>query len=318
MRAILRYRRLPFDWIIMTKEWREAASSLRPPTLIPVLQYPDGSLQNDTSAMVAALEARHPERSVIPDEDAPAFLCHLLEDFADEWIVKPLFLFRWWDSEDQAYVSRWAAEEWSVFEDGMTRDQKVEHFRQRQISRMPILGAVRENYAFLDKSFRRVLEACEPHTGMTSYLFGTRPSLADFALYGQLSQLATDPTPMRIVREIAPFTDHWVRRLDDASGVDGEWTTKQVGVTQFALELLKIVGEVYLPFLVENERAVRSGLEKLTLSVWGLQYTLSPFKYQVKCLQSLRQRYSALGNADKSFVDPLLDRTGCLAHLAGV
>jgi hypothetical protein len=51
---------------------------------------------------------------VIPDDKAVAFVCDLLEDLADEWAVKPLFLYRWWDPEDQAYVSRWAGEEWSV------------------------------------------------------------------------------------------------------------------------------------------------------------------------------------------------------------
>ena len=92
---------------------------------------------------------------------------------------------------------------------------------------MPILGATAENRPLLEESYHRILAAFEPHVGMTSYLFGSRPSLADFAWFGQLSEMATDPTPMRILREKAPFTDHWVRRLDDASGVDGEWYPRE-------------------------------------------------------------------------------------------
>ena len=41
LRALMRYRRIPFDWVIMTKALRAATSHLRP-MLIPVLQYPDG------------------------------------------------------------------------------------------------------------------------------------------------------------------------------------------------------------------------------------------------------------------------------------
>ena len=84
-----------------------------------------------------------------------------------------------------------------------------------QISRMAILGATAENKPLLEESYLRVLAAFEPHVGMTRYLFGSRPSLADFAWFGQLSEMATDPTPMRIMRKLAPFTDHWVRRLDE-------------------------------------------------------------------------------------------------------
>ena len=78
--------------------------------------------------------------------------------------------------------------------------RKSSSFRQRQISRMVILGATAENKPLLEESYLRILAAFEPHVGMTSYLFGSRPSLADFAWFGQLSEMATDPTPMRIMR----------------------------------------------------------------------------------------------------------------------
>jgi len=71
-----------------------------------VLQYPDGTYRSETTTLAYDLEGRHKERSVIPDDRAVAFVCDFLEDLADEWAVKPLFLYRWWDPEDQAYVSR--------------------------------------------------------------------------------------------------------------------------------------------------------------------------------------------------------------------
>jgi glutathione S-transferase len=315
LRALMRYRRIPFDWVIMTKALRKQTEHLRP-NLIPVLQYPDGTFRGESTALAYDLEVRHMERSVIPDDKAVAFVCDLLEDLADEWAVKPLFLYRWWDPEDQGYVSRWAGEEWSVSDAATGSAEEIEEFRRRQISRMVILGATAENRPLLEESYRRILAAFEPHIGMRNYLFGTRPSLADFAWFGQLSEMATDPTPMRIIRQQAPFTDHWIRRLDDASGVDGDWYPRAQAFGDFVERLLRIAGELYLPFLVANADAFGKSLERLEITAWGLPYALSPFKYQVKCLDQLRAKFAELDPQDRVALEPLLDRTGCLDHLA--
>jgi hypothetical protein len=50
--------------------------------------------------------------------------------------------------------------------------------------------------------------------------------LADFGLFGQLKALSSDHTPMLIMRERTPSVYDWVRRLDDASGIDGEGADK--------------------------------------------------------------------------------------------
>ena len=314
LRALLRYRRIPFDWVIMTKALRKQTEHLRP-NLIPVLQYPDGSFRGETTTLAYDLEARHSDRSVIPEDKAVAFVCDLLEDLADEWAVKPLFLYRWWDPEDQAYVSRWAGEEWSVSDAEPGSAEEIEQFRRRQISRMSILGATAENKPLLEESYHRILAAFEPHVGMNKYIFGSRPSLADFAWFGQLSELATDPTPMRIMRKKAPFTDHWTRRLDDASGVDGQWYPRGLALSGMAEALLRIAGELYLPFLVANAEAFAKGVERLEMNVWGLPYALSPFKYQVKCLDLIRGKFAALDAEHRAAPRPVLERTGCWEHL---
>ena len=314
LRALMRYRKLPFDWVLMTKALRKQTQHLRP-NLIPVLQYPDGTFRAETTTLAYDLETRHTERSAIPPDRAVAFVCDLLEDLADEWAVKPLFLYRWWDPQDQAYVSRWAGEEWSTSDAETGSPEEIEEFRRRQISRMPILGATAENKPLLEQSYLRILAAFEPHVGMARYLFGSRPSLADFAWFGQLSEMATDPTPMRIMRERAPFTDYWVRRLDDASGVDGAWYPREQALGAWAEALLKIAGELYLPFLLANADALARSLGRLEMEVWGLPYVLAPFKYQVKCLEQLRSKLTSLDSGDRAALRPILERTSCWAPL---
>jgi hypothetical protein len=117
------------------------------------------------------------------------------------------------------------------------------------------------------------------------------------------------------MRQTAPFTDHWTRRLDDASGVDGEWYPRQQALSGMAEALLRIAGELYLPFLVANAEAFADGVERLEINVWGLPYALSPFKYQVKCLDLIRAKFNALGVEDRAALRPVLERTACWQHL---
>jgi hypothetical protein len=55
----------------------------------------------------------------------------------------------------------------------------------------------------------------------------------------------------------------------------------------------------------------------MQIDVWGLPYALSPFKYQVKCLELLRAKFVALAARDRAALRPVLERTGCWAHLSG-
>ena len=66
MRAILRYRRLPFNWYQITPAMRQVLKHDGPP-VIPILELPeDGSLHVDSTPLAYLLEARHEERSIVP------------------------------------------------------------------------------------------------------------------------------------------------------------------------------------------------------------------------------------------------------------
>src|SRR6202022_4359265 len=104
-------------------------------------------------------------------------------------------------------------------------------------------------------------------------------------------------------------------RLDDASGVEGDWYPRDRALGEWVEALLKIAGDLYLPFLVANADAFDRGLERLEMKVWGLPYALSPFKYQVKCLQQLREKFASLNADDQAVLKPVLERTGCWTHL---
>ena len=91
-------------------------------------------------------------------------------------------------------------------------------FRNRQIKMLARAGDLSGNRPLWHEGYRRVLQAVELQVQHSRFFFGGRPSIGDFALYGQLSQLAIDPSPSVIMRRDAVRTYQWVQDLDDASG----------------------------------------------------------------------------------------------------
>lgn len=314
MRALMRYRRIPHIWVHGMQS-REALSRVKAP-VIPVIEYPDGSFHNDSTPLIYDLEALHSERSVIPPDPARAFLAHLLEDFADEWVTKAMFGYRWLEDVDQVQMSRWLAFD-ALKGGGLQQSQSdAERFRARQVGRMAIVGCTRENFPLIETSTRALLRALEAHVVERHCLFGSRPSMAEFSLYGQLSQLGVDPTPEAMLRKDYPYSLRWLLHIDDMSGIEGEWDTEDAPYAPIVTTMLELVGAIYMPFLLANVAAIEAGEARFSMTAMGHPYAQGVFKYQVRCLADLRARYAALDAGARARIDPHLDRARILPALA--
>jgi len=226
MRAVLRYRRLPFEWRNGPGA-RDVAVAAGLPPVIPVLRFPDGTLLNDSTPLIEELERRYPgQRSLVPDDPGQAFIAFLIEDMADEWLTKAMYHYRWWYEPDRAFAALWVMGDRMIGRPPAEVAQTGQAFIDRQVGRMALVGSTAENRPTIEKSYLRVLDTLEKGLPAQPFLFGSRPSLADVALFGQLSTLSVDPTPAGIMRERAPNVLTWLLRLDDASGVEGDWSPR--------------------------------------------------------------------------------------------
>lgn len=312
LRAILRYRRLAHTWELRTPRNQDEFSELRP-KLVPLVFFPeDGSKHLDSTPLAYMMEERHPgERSIMPDDPGHAFLSHLIEDMADEWLTKAMFHYRWAYEADIDYASHWIADDGFPDSKGEEREEMAKMFAERQIGRMPLVGCTSENAPIIEQSYLHILSLLESHVGYFDYLFGSRPALADFGLFGQLCTLGTDPTPMALMRRHAQRTESWVRQLSDASGVEGEWLAADAELPGATLGLLRHAGEVYLPFLAANAAAMDKGDETFEVELLGRPYSQATFGYQVKCLAELRQRLADLSGEAGERTEAVLRETGC-------
>ena len=78
---------------------------------------------------------------MVPDDPAQAFIAHLIEDFADEWLTKAMFHYRWHYADDiarsAAVLPNWAR--------GRMSDEALKAagtvFAERQIPRLRYVGS---------------------------------------------------------------------------------------------------------------------------------------------------------------------------------
>ncbi|MDF1686775.1 MAG: glutathione S-transferase [Parvibaculaceae bacterium] len=318
MLAVLRYRRIPYK-LILAGSGRFPEGYPRPKVqLLPTFFLPNaaGDMEAvvDSTPLIRRFEAEFSGRAVIPNDPALAFLDYLLEDYADEWLTKAMFHYRWHYQADieraGSILPRWTLDPQA--EDVAVQMGKV--FAERQISRLHVVGSSPETAPIIEASYERYLAVMRAHLETSAFLLGARPGSGDFAAYGQLTQLAKfDPTPMALTFEKAPVVFAWTDMVDDLSGMepaDADWTDR-TAIPDTVRAIFREIGTYYVPALRANAEALMSGADKVETEIDGARWIQQPFPYQGKCLQWIRAEHDKLSDADRKVVDDVLAGTGC-------
>ncbi len=315
MRALLRYRQIPHRWL--TFRSREHSELPAPPLpLIPAVYLPSDAgweALSDSTFQIRRLETEFRERSVVPSDPAVAFLDLLLEDYADEWVTKMMFHYRWAIPENAENASR-LLPRWNL---GIPEEMArafPDTFGKRQIERLALVGSNATTGPLIEAGYRALLDVLERHFRSHHFVMGERPGRADFALHGQLSQLVqVEPTSQALARTTAPRVVAWCDLIEDLSGMsvtENGWQTREP-LPDTLRELLGLVGGSYAPFLLANAKALAAGADEVRCTVEGGEWRQPPFRYQGKCLGWLREAYAALEDPDRHAVDGALAGSGC-------
>ncbi|MEO7853147.1 MAG: glutathione S-transferase family protein [Rubrivivax sp.] len=316
MLALLRYRRLPYRLIT----GRQGLAGVEPPKprLLPTFYLPDasGTLRavTDSTPIIRRLEREHVGREVLPADPALAMLDALIEDFGDEWLTKAMFHYRWHYTADIQKSSR-VLPNWfgGPVDDAQLATMGTE-FSERQIGRLRYVGSTAQTASVIERGYQRLIAILDRHFAKLPFLFGQRPGAADFALYGQLTQLANfDPTPMALTTSAAPRVVAWVHSVEDLSGLepgDADWLPiAQLPAT--LRELMVEIGRLYAPLLLANAQALQAGEASFSTVIDEHVWQQQAFAYQAKCLQWLRAQHQALPRASRTQFDAMVDGTGC-------
>ena len=321
MLALLRFRRIPYRYI----QCGMGDAGLPQPKvqLVPVFYFENdaGELdaEVDSTPIIRRLEDEYGDRSVIPTDPASAFLNYLVEDYGDEWLTKAMFHYRWYYEADIDMAGSVLPHYDDVTQDDETIAQLKKIFSERQISRLYVVGSNDTTASVIEDSYKRFLDCLNEHLKTYPFIMGHRPGSADFACFGQLTQLVQfDPTPAGIAAAGFPRVHAWVSKMEDLSGLE---VTDDAFINPDEMpSTLKVlfseIGRTYVPVMLANSAALDQGTDKVEATVEGKPWVQEPFPYQGKCLQWLRIEYAQLAEEDRGRVDAVLAGTGCEALLA--
>lgn len=323
MLALLRYRRIEAAviWAPPEQVCEQLGVTPPKPVLLPTFLFDgDEGLQavTDTTPIIRKIEADYQGRSVLPSDPALAFIDYLIEDFADEWVTKFMFHYRWHHADDADNASTLLPLAHDVSLDTARLEASKAHIGERQIARLYVVGSNDVTAPVIDASYERFLAAMQAHLASQPFMLGLRPGAGDFGLFGQLTQLVGfDPTPRAVTHKLSPRSVAWVDRMRDMSGLEPmaeDWVALEDQPDTLKL-LLNEIGRVYAPAQLANAAAIMSGAAQWEAEIDGARWVQPSFSYQAKCLKWTRAEYAALSDKDRARIDAYLAGTGIDAML---
>lgn len=324
-RPAFRLRRLWSEEVLATPAvYRRVILPRTGLAFIPVVVTPEDETWQDTSDILDALDARHPESALLPETPRQRVISLLLELYADEFLLFPAMHYRWSFPESEAQArADFAATTGDPKSSGRFADTMKAATRNA-------LGVDETTIPALEAHTAELLDALEAHFAAHLFLLGDRPSLADCALMGPLyGHLYQDAVPGRLLRERAPRTCHWIQRMNhpDPDGF-GDWLGDDALAPTLG-PLLRLVGADAAPGVLASVSAFEAWADgreadqeqpprivgRHRASLRGAEAERATSSYTLWMLQRPRNAYVRLAPSERAAVDDALAGTGCEALL---
>jgi len=289
--------------------------------VIPVMETEDGRIVQDTVDIMAEVEAGEPGPSVMPDGPVQRFASELLHVYADNWLVIPAMHYRWNYNEEWIYseFGRSGSPDASPEEQyqlGKARGQMFKGF-------VPMLGINEETIPGVEASYEALLGEFSAHLEQHPYLFGGRPSLADFAYLGPLyAHLYRDPASGEIMKRLAPKVADWTERTTAGEKGNGDIVADDA-IPDTLLPMMARHMSEHLPVIEATREQFAKWLEsaepgaelprafgQAEFTQGGRTGTIITNSFTLFRLQAALDIYAGLESEAKARADALLDKIG--------
>ena len=140
VRSYLRFKGLEFQWLTRSNARQEDFARYAKLPLIPVLVDADETAMQDSTPIIEALEREYPDPSITPAGSFARVRLGAAQDYADEWLNKAMFHYRWSYPEDQESASRRIVE--MIFDSAPAPEDAEQGVRSRMVARLHHVGSI--------------------------------------------------------------------------------------------------------------------------------------------------------------------------------
>lgn len=313
VRSYLRYKGIDHAWIVRSAANATEFQKYAKLPLIPLLVGPDDVGLQDSTPIIETLESRVPFPALQPSDPILAFLSTLIEEYADEWLNKPMFHYRWSYAADQRATADRIAGNMLGSVPAEELQKASEAIRKRMVGRLGLVGSNPATAPIIEETLRGALAIFESHLERRPYLLGARPALADFGAWGQIYEMSIDPTAGALIRGEYPRISAWVERMlaPRSEGEFESWSELGPGLMRLLRE--QIAG-IFLPWSTANQQALGRNETSFSVELCGRSFTQDCQKYHARSLGVLRAKFAAAN--DNRELCRILEDAGCLRWLA--
>ena len=291
VRSYFRYKEIDHEWIEKNLKTQKAFSNLAKIQIVPLVHCPNGEVLQDSTPIILKMEEDFKNKRVVPESPALSFLSRLIEEYADEWAVKHMCHYRWHYEVNldaaskrfaKLFIPKSAQKIFGVRT--LILNKAAKTFKTRMSKRLWVIGSNEVTGVSIEESFKNLIRLLDNHLERRPYIFGKRPSIADFALWGHIYNSNNDVTANEFIQKHAPKLNNWIERMIDPIEKGGfeEWHTLKPTL----LPLIKEeVSEMFLPWVTANNDAVKNNKDEISIILKG-----RPFAHKVTSVQKFHTK----------------------------
>ncbi|XP_070581049.1 uncharacterized protein [Ptychodera flava] len=216
VKGYLRYKKIPFEPVLCTYEVMK--NFVKPRigwSVLPVVVTPDNETLQDSTDIINTLEKHYPEPSIYPKTPKQKLVSLLLEMYADEWLFVTAMNHRWQYPLNKTFLLQEFGKVSYINEPADEQRKKGEEIGNHFGGTRQFLGIDDNSQPEFEKGYLEVLDILSIHFDKYPYLLGYKPSIGDFAIFGQFcAMLFRDPEPGMIMKTRAPLVAAWVENMN--------------------------------------------------------------------------------------------------------
>lgn len=216
------YKDIPSVYLKKTVSLKDEVEKKSGTHLIPVVEAPDGTWLTDSTHIAFEMDRRFPGSALLPTQPLPRMMARIMEDYIDEWLTLSAMHYRWMNDPDRSLAADSLARDFVGIPQDAELDQQgktlvksardmIAHWAMTTVEK---LDCGLDARAEIEGDWIRLVTLLDQHFSQSDFLLGSRPCLADFALYGALvAHFALDPTPRKATHRHGPSLMHWRDRM---------------------------------------------------------------------------------------------------------